>query len=207
MSDIRFLCPSCSSKLVVDSRYAGYIVDCPRCGKKIRAWDACMLDIRFLCPGCEAKLAVDASAAGYYLDCPRCGRKDVQVPHPPAERAGAAVSAAEAGQTPQEKPAESKQPEAGGAGDKVSGPESTPDRAAVAKGPDGKDAGAGGAEEESPAGPLRPGSAPVLTQAEVAFLSGKGKGGPSKAPGGAAKPVPRPELKPRKSIRLSPSGQ
>lgn len=35
MPDIRFRCPECDSKLVVDDSVGGYLVDCPICGKRI----------------------------------------------------------------------------------------------------------------------------------------------------------------------------
>jgi len=36
MADIKFLCPECRSKLGVDAKAAGYLVNCPDWGKRIQ---------------------------------------------------------------------------------------------------------------------------------------------------------------------------
>ena len=35
MVDLRFFCPHCRAKLCVDDKVAGYLVDCPECGKSL----------------------------------------------------------------------------------------------------------------------------------------------------------------------------
>ena len=72
MSDIRFLCPECHSKLVIDSAGFAHTVTCPRCGKPIQPSHWTPLDIRFPCPKCGQRLVVTAEAAGHFAPCPNC---------------------------------------------------------------------------------------------------------------------------------------
>ena len=84
MSDIRFRCPECKGKLIIEKGKALSEVPCPLCGKTITAWGAELLDIRFHCPACRAKLTVDRQVAGLEVTCPKCDR-EIRVPAPPEE--------------------------------------------------------------------------------------------------------------------------
>jgi predicted Zn finger-like uncharacterized protein len=74
MSDIRFLCPACGSKIAIESGIAGFLVRCPVCAKNIRAWNSTLLELRFLCPECRGKLIADVKDAGKTAPCPHCKR-------------------------------------------------------------------------------------------------------------------------------------
>ncbi len=105
MSDIRFRCPRCGSKLTVPARHALTDVECPRCHAGIRAWGSELLDIRFRCPACRHKLVVDRQAAGTEQACPACS-EPVTVPGlPDAEAPPPAEPPPEAPPTPREGPA------------------------------------------------------------------------------------------------------
>ena len=83
MGDIRFSCPECASKLMIDSESADLLVNCPVCGKAIRAWGARLLDIKFACSSCGIKLVIDVRAAGRFVNCPGCHAR-LEVPQPSA---------------------------------------------------------------------------------------------------------------------------
>ena len=102
MSDIRFRCPECKGKLIIDRSEALNEVPCPLCGRTITAWGADLLDLRFKCPECQAKLVVDIKVAGSEVTCPRCkceilvpapshGRFSLHPPSPPRARGGCGV--------------------------------------------------------------------------------------------------------------------
>jgi len=84
MGDIRFRCPGCDAKLVIDSQAEGYHTACPQCEKKIKVPKPPERregedQIKFYCKKCDAKLAIAREAGGYLVDCPHCGECN-QVP-------------------------------------------------------------------------------------------------------------------------------
>jgi len=62
MEDIEFKCDNCEQKLLVDEKYAGVSVDCPKCQANVS------VPYKFQCPKCSFKSYRD------FQSCPRCGQ-------------------------------------------------------------------------------------------------------------------------------------
>jgi DNA-directed RNA polymerase subunit RPC12/RpoP len=90
MSDIRFRCAGCSTKLVVDDSAAGRLVNCPYCQLRIEvparsslepslkdlpAGDAA--EVHFRCAACGGKLKTPRKYVGARANCPRCAKSIV----------------------------------------------------------------------------------------------------------------------------------
>lgn len=85
MSDIKFDCPHCFGKLVVDARGVGSIVDCPSCGKPIQIPAVNSANVvetsepmsvrtktqSFKCPECNNEFTAESSG-GFKGCCPVC---------------------------------------------------------------------------------------------------------------------------------------
>ena len=80
MADISFHCPSCSTKLKIDSAAAGFFINCPRCQQRLqipaasgqeatspgapRPVEPGSTQFKFRCPECQGKLRMDRADAG-----------------------------------------------------------------------------------------------------------------------------------------------
>lgn len=111
MSDIKFNCPHCSSRLSAPVAALGRKINCPRCGGHIElpahsgmtAPDDTVVegrrianvdpqhpaDIKFACPNCNVNIVVAQRAAGKVVSCQLCGAR-VRVPQPGAPTAAPA---------------------------------------------------------------------------------------------------------------------
>lgn len=78
MSEVLFLCRTCSNPLSVSDAGIGKTFDCPTCGGKVIVPDP---DLKFSCPSCRMALASPRGMARQKFDCPGCG-KAVIIPEP-----------------------------------------------------------------------------------------------------------------------------
>ena len=58
MSEIKFYCPACSNKLAIDGQAAGFLVNCPKCGKPLKVPNPVALPPRAEVPAPPAAIRV-----------------------------------------------------------------------------------------------------------------------------------------------------